>query len=374
MNLLFFIDNLGSGGSQRQMVTLACALKARGYSVTFLIYQNKNFYEGQLAQAGVRVHVIDSSNKSVRFLRIRHFLWSHGQDLVLSYLAGPSFWAELSSLSLFRRRKWGLIASERGLERLTLISCVDVVRHAHRLADYVFSNSYANCEQILLDAPWLKGNVSVIYNLIDEAKFSRVEAPSPPYRNHIVIPARVAEVKNTLSVISAVARIKDKLRDLRGMIRWVGDRVETGDDAYVQRCQSQVDEEGIRDVFEFCPATKHIEDEYKKCGAVGLFSINEGLPNSVCEAMCCGRPIVATRVSDVPRLVTDGWNGFTCEASSVDSIARALVAFLDTPDEQRAVMAQHSYQRAAEMLSFPAVLNETEALFERVVRSRRTGG
>jgi glycosyltransferase involved in cell wall biosynthesis len=356
------------------MVTLACALKASGNAVTFLIYQNKNFYEGQLAQSGVSVQVIDGNNKIVRFLKIRHLLWSHGQDLVLSYLAGPSFWAELASLSLFRRRKWGLVASERGLERLILFSRIDVIRHMHRLADHIFSNSYANCEQILSDAPWLKGNVSVIYNLIDELKFSRVEAPQPPYRNHIVIPARVAAVKNVLAVISAVDRIKDKLRATLGKVRWVGDRVETGDDAYVQQCQRRVEEEGISDVFEFCPATKHIEDEYKKCGAVGLFSIYEGLPNAICEAMCCGRPIVATRVSDVPRLVTDGWNGFTCEASSIDSIVDALAGFLDTPDEQRAVMAQHSYERAAEMLAFPAVLGEMEELFEKVVCTRRTEG
>lgn len=353
------------------MVTLALALMARGHTVTFLIYQKKIFYEEELEKAGIRVLLIDSTNKFSRFLKVRGIFWSHGQDLVLSYSVGPSFWAELSTLTLFRRRTWGLVASERGLERVMLIPRVDVLRRVHSLADHIFSNSYANCEQILSDAPWLKEKMSVIYNLIDASKFSRVKVPEPPYRNHIVIPARVAAVKNVVSVISAVAHIKEKLREAQGMIRWVGDSVETGDDAYVQRCQSLVEEEGLGDIFEFCPVTKHIEDEYKKCGAVGLFSIYEGLPNAVCEAMCCGKPIIATRVSDVPRLVTDNWNGFTCEASSVASIANALSVFLDTPDEIRASMAQHSYERAMEMFEFSGILDKMEALFEKVVRERR---
>jgi len=372
MKLLFLIDSLGSGGSERQMVTIACAMKARGHAVTFLVYQTKNFYKDQLAQAGIGVHIIESANKFRRFLKLRDFIWSHGQDLVLSYLAGPSFWAEMASLSLFRRRKWGLIASERGLARLNIISCVDIMRHAHRLADHVFSNSYANWEQILSDAPWLKNNVSVIYNLVDEIRFAKLDVPEQRFRNHIVIPSRVAPVKNTLAVISAVARIKGILKDKNAKIRWVGDMVETVDDVYVQRCLNQVEENDINEIFEFCPTTRHIEDEYRKCGAVGLFSISEGLPNAVCEAMCCGRPIIATRVSDVPRLVTDGWNGFTCEAFSVDSIAEAIIAFLDTSDEQRKSMGQHSYQRAKELLAYPVVLGKIELLFDKIVCARNT--
>jgi glycosyltransferase involved in cell wall biosynthesis len=370
MKLLFFTENLGSGGSERQMVTIACAMKARGHEVSFLIYQNKIFYTHQLAKAGICVHVIESANKTFRFLKIRKFIWNHGQDLVLSYLAGPSFWAELSSLSLFQKRKWGLIASERGFGRLIVFLGIDIVRLAHYMADWIFSNSYANFEQILSNAPWLKDKVSVIYNLIDGNKFRKLDLPQSSFKNHIVIPARIAPVKNTLAVILAVARIKNKLIEKNAKIRWVGDMMETVDDSYVKTCQNQVEVDGVNEVFEFCQATIHIEDEYKKCGAVGLFSISEGLPNAVCEALCCGRPIVATRVSDVPRLVTDGWNGFTCEAFSIESIAEALSSFLDTSDEQRTIMSEHSYQRANELLAYPVVLGQLESLMETIVRVR----
>ena len=44
--ILFFINYLGSGGAQRQIVELAVGFKKRGYDVKFLIYQKEygDFY------------------------------------------------------------------------------------------------------------------------------------------------------------------------------------------------------------------------------------------------------------------------------------------------------------------------------------------
>ena len=46
--ILFFIDSLGSGGAQRQIVQLALGFKERNYKVSFLIYNkaaSKFYYE-----------------------------------------------------------------------------------------------------------------------------------------------------------------------------------------------------------------------------------------------------------------------------------------------------------------------------------------
>lgn len=41
--ILCFIDSLGAGGAQRQLVNLAIGLKKRGYIVHFLVYHVDNF-------------------------------------------------------------------------------------------------------------------------------------------------------------------------------------------------------------------------------------------------------------------------------------------------------------------------------------------
>ena len=46
--ILFIADGLGSGGAERQMVTVARQLQLRGYDVEVLCYSGNNFNEALL--------------------------------------------------------------------------------------------------------------------------------------------------------------------------------------------------------------------------------------------------------------------------------------------------------------------------------------
>ncbi len=50
----------------------------------------------------------------------------------------------------------------------------------------------------------------------------------------------------------------------------------------------------------------------------------DGIPNVIAEAMACGVPIVATRVSGIPELVADGVNGLLVEPDDPVALAAAL--------------------------------------------------
>ena len=43
--ILLFIDSLGAGGAQRQLVGLAVMLKRRGYAVKVVTYYDHPFYK-----------------------------------------------------------------------------------------------------------------------------------------------------------------------------------------------------------------------------------------------------------------------------------------------------------------------------------------
>lgn len=59
----------------------------------------------------------------------------------------------------------------------------------------------------------------------------------------------------------------------------------------------------------------------------------EGLPNAVLEAMAMGRPIVATRVSDVPMVVADA--GFLADPADAASLASAIRKMQSLGAEER---------------------------------------
>lgn len=54
MKLLFLIDSLGSGGAQRQMVTIAPLLKQQGMDVEILCYYQDTFFIEQLNIADIK--------------------------------------------------------------------------------------------------------------------------------------------------------------------------------------------------------------------------------------------------------------------------------------------------------------------------------
>jgi colanic acid/amylovoran biosynthesis glycosyltransferase len=59
----------------------------------------------------------------------------------------------------------------------------------------------------------------------------------------------------------------------------------------------------------------------------------EGIPVSLMEAMSCGMPIIASRHSGVPELVSDGRSGFLGAEGDVDALTANLLRMLEAKDK-----------------------------------------
>jgi glycosyltransferase involved in cell wall biosynthesis len=102
---------------------------------------------------------------------------------------------------------------------------------------------------------------------------------------------------------------------------------------------------------------------------VALPSHAEGLPVALCEAMCAGRAIVATRVGGIPEIVRDGVSGYTVEAKDtaalVDRLRRILVdaALRDSFENAGLAFAQEHLTWKANALAY-------DELYRSVTRPR----
>jgi colanic acid/amylovoran biosynthesis glycosyltransferase len=74
----------------------------------------------------------------------------------------------------------------------------------------------------------------------------------------------------------------------------------------------------------------------------------EGVPNSILEAMATGLPVVATRHGGIPEAVTHEVNGFLSEERDTESLGQSLIALARSPEEYarmseaaRDAVAQH---------------------------------
>ena len=96
-------------------------------------------------------------------------------------------------------------------------------------------------------------------------------------------------------------------------------------------------------------------------------TIPEGLPRSVLEAMCCGRPCVVTNIGGQAELVVDGETGLTVPVGDPAAIA-AAIARLQRDPMLRARMGRAARERVALHFHIRQTIAETLALNRELAR------
>lgn len=92
---------------------------------------------------------------------------------------------------------------------------------------------------------------------------------------------------------------------------------------------------GLEERVEFAGARRDIAAQWQR-GTVGVLASRwEGMPNTLLEAMACGLPCVATRVSGCEDIIQSGENGLLVEADDYTDLAQALLTLLQKPEQAR---------------------------------------
>jgi len=93
----------------------------------------------------------------------------------------------------------------------------------------------------------------------------------------------------------------------------------------------------------------------------------DGIPNVLVEAMACEVPVVTTRVSGIPELVTDGFSGLLVDGESPGALAAALGRLYDQP-ELATRLVSAARETVAERFDGRVLANRLVGLFESVLK------
>ena len=104
--------------------------------------------------------------------------------------------------------------------------------------------------------------------------------------------------------------------------------------------------------------------------AFALTSLNEGISNTILEAMATGLPVIATRVGGNSELVVDGETGRLFPVGDDDELASILIEYATEPELCRAHGAA-ARQRAVSGFSLPAMVEAYRAVYRRVAQLHR---
>ncbi len=104
--------------------------------------------------------------------------------------------------------------------------------------------------------------------------------------------------------------------------------------------QAQMDAWGREHGIEWLGPSDAMETVYAQVDCVVLPSYREGMPRSLLEAGAMGLPVVATDVPGCRNIVSDGHNGFLCQAKDSDSLMQAMQKVIAMPAAERERMGQ----------------------------------
>lgn len=252
-------------------------------------------------------------------------------DIVLTYSIKPNVYLGI----LCGRHKIPYIANVTGLgssmqagtgQKLMMA----LYRMGLKNADTVFFQNETN-RDIMLQHHLVHGDYALIpgsgVNLITHCYEPYPERDVPI---HFLTIGRIMKEKGTDELIDAARIVKKKYPYV--LFRMIG--FYDGDyQGKIQRAQ----EEGL---IEFCGHQDDVHAYIRQCHAVIHPSYHEGMANALLEAAATGRPVIASDIPGCREAFDAGVSGLACKAQDAESLADAILRFIDLPYEKKVSMGK----------------------------------
>jgi glycosyltransferase involved in cell wall biosynthesis len=247
-------------------------------------------------------------------------------------------------------------------------------RITHRLGGALVVNSSGIRDELVARARIAQERIDVVENGVDAVRFRPLDEPARRAARErfemrgitFVLPGRIAEQKNQVAVVNAVAL-------LRARGEWPNDArvILAGRVAPYERYEERVDaairERGVGEFVRRIDAVRDAETLLAAADVVLMPSIYEGLPNAVLESLACATPALVSHASNVDSLVADGETGFVLDATDADGVAHAMMrAIRDRTALQK--MGERGRERTINRFGIARMVDATCAIYERVAR------
>jgi len=234
--------------------------------------------------------------------------------------------------------------------------------------DRVIVNSEATRRTMTKDAPWFPAEKAiVVYNGIDASPYEKLAARRDELRaklrGSIGAPAdapvvslvgELNERKQQRVVIEAAPHVLVKYPEAR--ILFIGD----GDDRAT--LEAAISERGLEKSILLLGFRADIPEILTASDALLLPSRVEGFGYVLVEAMAAGIPCIASNVSSIPEIVSDGTSGILHAVGDSGAVANSILSMLAHPDLARA-MGETGARIAREKFGISRMLDEVEKVF-----------
>lgn len=311
IRILHVLGGTGAGGAESRIMDLYRHMDKSEIRFDFLVHSSAvkragddasrrepQFFDEEIKSLGGHIYVLPKFKVYNYFTyrkAIRAFFAEHHEFQVVQ-----GHMTSTASIYLPLAKKAGIpvtVAHSRnaGVEKgLKGIATKILRKNLYRIADKCFACSYLAGVDVFGKA-WIEaGNVKIIHNAIDAAKFTYQPEKRAAMRDKLGINGKFAighigrfyAQKNHSYLIDVFAELV-RMRD-DAVLLLVGDGVDK------EKMEEKCNALGIRDRVFFLGTQRHPEDYYQAFDIFLLPSFHEGLPGVLVEAQAAGLPCLVS--------------------------------------------------------------------------------
>ncbi len=364
MRIVYVLNTLAVGGTERQVLAIAGRMVARGHTVALLVLRPREA-DGCTTSLDV-VHLDIQKNFAAAIAGVRRaiaFVRSFRPDVIHGHNFHGNILARLLRLIGRVPRVISTIHNvyEGGRSRMLAYRLTD------RLACVTTAVSGAVAERYVRLSAVPKSKIRVLTNGIDAAEF----APDARRRLALRREMGLADEFVWLSV-GRVAPAKDYPNLLRAFEMviaadgsaklWIAGN---GHDDEISELETESFDRNPRRAARWIGPRRDVPALLDAADGFVLSSAWEGMPLALGEAMAMEKPMVATDVGGVRELA--GETGAIVPARDSNALAAAMLGIMSQPEEERAAMGRTARERICAKFSIDAKVDEWEALYRSIV-------
>ncbi len=346
--LVFIFEELNFGGTQRQMLEVACRI-------------NRSFFAPEiwtLREGRDFLHVTQNANIPVHFLRKDETLKPLPAAIaLLKYmrLRKPPILHLCTTFPNVWGRIWGrllnipvIVASVRAQGNVNN----QYERFLWRLAHMHICNA-SSIKKDLLQKGIPQDRLYNILNGVD-TDFFAPQANNVSANSSIVCVGRLVDAKDHTTLLRAFQIVEQRLPGTHLHILGRGElRSQLEDLSRSLNVEHAVTFEGTRD---------NVHEFFQKSQLFVLSSIDEGTPNVLLEAMSCAMPVVATAIDGIPDVVEHNKHGLLVPARDPASLAESICLMLEHKEKAK-LMGQAGRRHMIEHYSLDAMTKQHESIY-----------
>lgn len=173
---------------------------------------------------------------------------------------------------------------------------------------------------------------------------------------------RLEPIKNQVELVSGFTKLVGKAGRDPSYLRLI----LVGDGLLRERIEAMVEEAGIAHQVWLAGTRDDVPALMRSFDLFVLPSINEGISNTILEAMSTGLPVVAARVGGNPELVAPGHSGALYESGDTEELANLLLEYAhDRPRCERE--GQESRRIALQRFGIDRMVSDYQSVYDDVI-------